>query len=126
MLSSSTRAARRTVRPGRALVPILMRTIPTLALALTAASLAACKRTPPQLGSDTSAARSDTNTSPAALAPIPKTGADTIAVPAAAVDTTTNRPAGQPSSTGAANKATGVDTPITQRMGSPSVKRPSP
>jgi len=103
-----------------------MRPIPALALAVAAVSLAACKRTPPQLGSDTSAARSDTTTPAAALAPIPKSGADTIAVPPAAVDTTTNRPAGQPSSTGAAGKATGVDTPITRRMGSPSVKRPSP
>lgn len=124
---SSTRLARRTVCRGRALVPLAMRSLPTFALALTAAaSLAACKRTPPQLGSDTSAARSDTTTPAAALAPIPKNGGDTIAAPAAAVDTTTNRPAGQPSSTGAASKATGVDTPITRRMGSPSVKRPSP
>lgn len=104
-----------------------MRSLPTLALALTATlSLAACKRgdKPPLGSTDTAGARADTMAAPGALAPVPKNGGDTIAVPPAAVDTTTNRPAGQPSSTGAANKAVGVDTPITHRMGSPAVKKP--
>jgi ABC-type amino acid transport substrate-binding protein len=104
-----------------------MRALPTLALALLAtAPLAACKRgdkTP--LGStDTMGARADTMVAPAALAPVPRNGGDTIAVPPAAIDTTTNRPAGQPSAPGAAGKAVGVDTPITRRMGSPAVKKP--
>jgi hypothetical protein len=46
-----------------------------------------------------------------------KKGADTIAVPAAAVDTTNNRPPGVDSTT--AVPATGVDTPITRKIGSP-------
>lgn len=104
-----------------------MRTLPALALALAAtASLAACKRgDKPALGTiDTARAQNDTMAAPGALAPIPKNGGDTIAVPPAAIDTTTNRPAGQPSSTGAASKAVGVDTPITHRMGSPAAKKP--
>jgi hypothetical protein len=45
-------------------------------------------------------------------------GPDTIAVPAAAVDTTTDRTAGvTPRATGA--PATGVDTPITKKIGAP-------
>jgi hypothetical protein len=43
--------------------------------------------------------------------------ADTIAVPAAAVDTTNNRPPGGDSTTSV--PATGVDTPITKKIGSP-------
>jgi hypothetical protein len=46
-----------------------------------------------------------------------KKGADTIAVPAAAVDTTNNRAPGGDSTT--AVPATGVDTPITKKIGSP-------
>jgi len=50
-------------------------------------------------------------------------GPDTIAVPAAAVDTTTNRPPGETPRAGA-QPATGVDTPITSKLGSPApVKR---
>jgi hypothetical protein len=47
--------------------------------------------------------------------------ADTIAVPAAAVDTTNNRPPGVDSTTAA--PATGVDTPITKKIGSPAPAR---
>lgn len=105
-----------------------MRSLPTLALALVAAaSLTACKRgnkTPLGSTADSAGVHSDTMAPASALAPIPKNGGDTIAVPAGAVDTTTNRPAGVPSSTGAASKAVGVDTPITHRMGSPAVKKP--
>lgn len=123
----TTRPARRTVRTRSAHVSVTMRSLPTLALAAVATlSLAACKRgnkTP--LGStDTAGVHADTMAPAAALAPIPKNGGDTIAAPAGAIDTTTNRPAGVPSSTGAAGKAVGVDTPITRRMGSPAVKKP--
>lgn len=104
-----------------------MRSLQTLTLAVVATvSLAACKRgdkAPLGATTDTAGARPDTMASPAALAPIPKNGGDTIAVPPAAIDTTTNRPAGV-SSTGAAGKAVGVDTPITRKMGSPAVKKP--
>jgi hypothetical protein len=50
-------------------------------------------------------------------------GPDTIAVPAAAIDTTTDRlPGATPRA--AANPASGVDTPITRKLGSPApVKR---
>jgi hypothetical protein len=47
--------------------------------------------------------------------------ADTIAVPAAAVDTTNNRPPGGDSTT--AVPATGVDTPITKKIGSPAPQK---
>lgn len=125
--TSTARPARRTARPRPTLVSIAMRSLPTLALAfVAAASLTACKRgnkTP--LGStDSAGVHSDTMAPASALAPIPKNGGDTIAAPAGAVDTTTNRPAGVPSSTGAASKAVGVDTPITRRMGSPAVRKP--
>lgn len=104
---------------------VSMRSLPTLALTLAATlSLAACKRgdKPPLGATDTSG--TDTMAAPGALGDIPRNGGDTIAVPPAAVDTTTNRPPGVPSSTGAANKAVGVDTPITHRMGSPAAKKP--
>lgn len=122
-----TRLTRRTVRRRPAHASVSMRSLPILKLALVAtASLSACKRgNKPPLGStDTVGARADTMAAPGALAPIPKNSGDTIAVPPAAVDTTTNRPAGRPSSTGAAGKATGIDTPLTHRMGSPAVKKP--
>jgi hypothetical protein len=45
-------------------------------------------------------------------------GADTIAVPAAAVDTTTNRTGAVPPDS-TSIPATGVDTPITRKLGSP-------
>src|SRR5204862_8190133 len=47
-----------------------------------------------------------------------KKGPDTIAVPAAAVDTTTNRLPGE-TPRADANPATGVDTPITRKIGAP-------
>jgi len=47
-----------------------------------------------------------------------KKGPDTIAVPAAAVDTTTDRVAGA-TPRAEAKPATGVDTPITRKLGSP-------
>ena len=124
---SRTWTARRTSPAQSAYSPISMRSLPALAVTLVATmSLAACKRgDKPALGTtDTAGARADTMAAPGALSDIPKNGGDTIAVPPAAVDTTTNRPAGVPSSTGASNKAVGVDTPITHRMGSPAVKKP--
>lgn len=45
-------------------------------------------------------------------------GPDTIAVPAAAIDTSTDRPPGETRRAGAP-PATGVDTPITRKIGSP-------
>jgi len=122
-----TGLARRMMRFRSAHSSVSMRSLPTLALtAVAMMSLAACKRgnKPPLGATDTAGARADTMAAPGALGGIPRNGGDTIAVPPAAVDTTTNRPAGVPSSTGAANKAVGVDTPITHRMGSPAVRKP--
>ena len=103
-----------------------MRALSTAALAAIAlAATAACNRTnkPPLGTTDSAGARSDTF-APAAMQPIPKNGADTIAVPPAAVDTVNNRRPGQASGTAPAGAATGVDTPITQRMGSPAPRKP--
>ena len=98
---------------------VSMRSLPTLALTLAATlSLAACKRgdKPPLGATDTSG--TDTMAAPGALGDIPRNGGDTIAVPPAAVDTTTDRAPGEtPRATGA--PATGVDTPITKKIGSP-------
>lgn len=49
---------------------------------------------------------------------------DTIAVPAAAIDTETNRPAGRAHRDSNPATAVGVDTPITRRIGSPAKSRP--
>ena len=98
-----------------------------LSIALTAAVLlAACSRqNKPPLGADTTVIKPNSNLPATATAPIPKNGSDTIAVPAGAVDTTTNRAAGtSPQGANANGKAVGVDTPITRRMGSPAKAKP--
>lgn len=106
--------------------PLPMRAFSTAALAsiaLVATTACRTRTDKPPLGADSTTPHGDTMP-PAAMAPIPKNGGDTVAVPAAAVDTVNNRRAGQSSGTGATGAATGVDTPITRRMGSPSPKRP--